>query len=61
MVRRMPESMYARYSLRSAVIGSMRIARRVGPRPGINATTKSTPETATSVAGSVGVTSKSDF
>jgi len=49
------------YSLRSAVIGSIRMARRVGTEPAINATSKRTPATATSVAGSVGVTSKSDF
>jgi hypothetical protein len=33
----------------------------VGASPAINATSNRTPETATSVAGSVGVTSKSDF
>ena|SRR5688500_9566318 len=56
-----PHQCSRRYSLRSAVIGSMRVARRVGARPAINATSKSTPETASSVAGSVGATSKSDF
>ena len=50
-----------RYSLLSAVIGSTCIARRAGAKLAIIATSKRTPETATSVAGSVGVTSKSAF
>ncbi len=60
-VCRWPHQYSRRYSLRSAVIGSTRMARRVGARPAINATRNSTPDTAASVAGSVGVTSKSDF